>query len=289
MGAALTYARRYALFTLVGIAGEDDVDAPDLLPPEQPTPKRQEPTPSGNARLNGGRQHRSQRIGRQQGYMAHSRSTEPRLDAEASAALRDQLVAELSRLNDSDEAAAWAHRSLSEKNRLITTDVQRIEEAFQARLVAFEVNPAAETGAADKKVEIPRKDTANYQTSSDPKPHLEKVGQRGARFPIDKTVLMLPEPRRIRDRDHVRYVAQQPCLVCGRRPSDAHHLRFVQYRALGSKVSDEFTVPLCRGHHREVHRSGDEAAWWAKTGVNPRLIARVLWRGTHPQGRRPWR
>ena len=31
MGAALTYARRYALFTLVGIAGEDDLDAPDLL------------------------------------------------------------------------------------------------------------------------------------------------------------------------------------------------------------------------------------------------------------------
>jgi hypothetical protein len=287
MGAALTYARRYALFTLVGIAGEDDVDAPDLLPPEQPTPKRQEPTPSGNSQLNGGRQHRSHRIDRPQGHMTHSRSTEPRLDVEASAALRDQLVAELDRLNDSDEAAAWAHRSLKEKNRLTATDAERIEEAFRARLVAFEVNPAAEIRAADKKVENPRKDTANCQTSSDSQPRREKVEQRKARFPIDKTVLMLPEPHRVRDRDHVRYVAQQPCLVCGRRPSDAHHLRFVQYRALGRKVSDEFTVPLCRGHHREVHRSGDEAAWWAKTGVNPRLIARVLWRGTHPQGRRP--
>jgi hypothetical protein len=59
-------------------------------------------------------------------------------------------------------------------------------------------------------------------------------------------------------------------------------LRFAQPPALGRKVSDEFTVPLCRGHHREVHRCGDEAAWWAKTKINPRVIARVLWVGTHP-------
>ena len=78
-------------------------------------------------------------------------------------------------------------------------------------------------------------------------------------------MLALPEPRRVRDREHVRHVTQQPCLICGRRPSDAHHLRFAQSRALSRKVSDEFTVPLCRGHHREVHRSGDEAAWWRKS------------------------
>ena len=82
---------------------------------------------------------------------------------------------------------------------------------------------------------------------------------------IDKSMLALPEPRRVRDREHVRHVTQQPCLICGRRPSDAHHLRFAQSRALSRKVSDEFTVPLCRGHHREVHRSGDEAAWWDKS------------------------
>jgi hypothetical protein len=51
---------------------------------------------------------------------------------------------------------------------------------------------------------------------------------------------------------------------------------------LGRKVSDEFTVPLCRGHHREVHRSGDEAAWWNKTGIDPTAAARVLWLKTHP-------
>ena len=77
-------------------------------------------------------------------------------------------------------------------------------------------------------------------------------------------------------------MAKQPCLVCGRRPSDAHHLRFAQHRALGRKVSDEFTVPLCRGHHREVHGCGDEAAWWIKAGIDPTIPARALWLETHP-------
>jgi hypothetical protein len=77
-------------------------------------------------------------------------------------------------------------------------------------------------------------------------------------------------------------VGKQPCLICGRRPADAHHLRFAQHRALGSKVSDEFTVPLCRGHHREAHRCGDEAAWWKNAGVDPTITARGLWLETHP-------
>ena len=96
----------------------------------------------------------------------------------------------------------------------------------------------------------------------------------------------MPEPRRIRDKDHVRFVAQQPCLICGRQPSDAHHLRFAQNRALGRKVSDEFTVPLCRIHHRAVHRGGDERAWWKEVGIDPSKIARTLWkksRATHGQ------
>lgn len=99
---------------------------------------------------------------------------------------------------------------------------------------------------------------------------------------VDKSVLAFPTSRRIRDRDHVKSVAKQPCLICGRRPADAHHLRFAQSRSLGHKVSDEFTIPLCRGHHREVHRCGDEVAWWKKTGVDPIAAARALWLKTHP-------
>src|SRR6185295_6332148 len=97
---------------------------------------------------------------------------------------------------------------------------------------------------------------------------------------IDKSVLMVSAPKRYRNKDHLRWVAKQPCLICGRKPSDPHHLRFTQPRALGRKVSDEFVVPLCRTHHRLVHRVGNEAAWWKDAGVDPLKIARKLWRST---------
>src|SRR5438034_1804830 len=66
-----------------------------------------------------------------------------------------------------------------------------------------------------------------------------------------------------------------------RRPSDAHHLKFAQPRALGRKVSDEFAVPLCRVHHREVHRSSHEIEWWERYGLTPLPIALALWTQTH--------
>jgi hypothetical protein len=101
---------------------------------------------------------------------------------------------------------------------------------------------------------------------------------------IDKSILAIAEPRRYRNRDHLRFVATKPCLVCGRKPADPHHLRFTQPRALGRKVSDEFVVPLCRGHHREAHRSGNERAWWKAAGVEPLKAARELWRQTRLDG-----
>jgi hypothetical protein len=91
-------------------------------------------------------------------------------------------------------------------------------------------------------------------------------------------VLAVAAPRRYRNRDHLRYVAQQPCLVCGRKPSDPHHLRHLQPRALGRKASDEFVVPLCRIHHRLVHRVGDESAWWRDLGIDPVEVAGKLWK-----------
>ena len=99
---------------------------------------------------------------------------------------------------------------------------------------------------------------------------------------IDKSVLAIPVARRLRDKTHLRFVAKQPCLVCGRQPCDAHHLRFAQSRGLSLKVSDEFTVPLCRAHHRELHRTGRESDWWAKAGLEPISLARKLWLETHP-------
>jgi hypothetical protein len=101
---------------------------------------------------------------------------------------------------------------------------------------------------------------------------------------IDKSTLPLSEPRRYRDRAHLQFVAAQPCLVCGRSPSDPHHLRFMQPRALGRRVSDEFAVPLCRTHHRALHRRGDETAWWTSVDIDPVAVAQRLWHQTRIHG-----
>src|ERR1700722_16305376 len=85
MGAALTYARRYALFTLVGIAGEDDLDAPDLLPPEHQASNSNEPKAGGNGRLNGGHLHAPQRPAARGNGKLQASPTEPPLSPEASA------------------------------------------------------------------------------------------------------------------------------------------------------------------------------------------------------------
>jgi hypothetical protein len=99
---------------------------------------------------------------------------------------------------------------------------------------------------------------------------------------IDKSQLAIAEPKRLRDKAHLKFVASQPCLICGRQPSDPHHLRFAQPRALGLKVSDEFTVPLCRGHHRQLHQAGKEEDWWKTFKVNALEIATSLWEQSHP-------
>ena len=100
---------------------------------------------------------------------------------------------------------------------------------------------------------------------------------------IDKSALPLGEPKRIRDRAHLKFVASQPCLVCGRQPCDPHHLRFAQSRAIGLKVSDEFTVPLCRVHHLQLHQAGNEVQWWEKLNIKPLDTARQIWELSHPQ------
>jgi len=99
---------------------------------------------------------------------------------------------------------------------------------------------------------------------------------------IDKSQLAIAEPKRLRDKAHLKFVASQPCLVCKRQPSDPHHLRFAQPRAIGLKVSDEFTVPLCCGHHRQLHQTDNEVAWWKDLRINSLEIARGLREQTHP-------
>jgi hypothetical protein len=253
LGAALTYARRYALFTLVGIAGEDDMDAPDLAAPAS----QGEPgvAKNGSGALNRAKGDTGRPMMQDGGAMLIP------LDMEASAKLREQLADEINALACNEDATRWAHRRLADKNKLSSTDGKKVEEAFAARLALLPADGDDRApGAARSKT----------------------PARRAGKVAIDKAALTLPEARRVRDREHVRSVAQKPCLICGRRPSDPHHLRYAQSRALGRKVSDEFTVPLCRGHHRELHRFGDEGSWWERHGIDAAVAARALWLESHP-------
>jgi hypothetical protein len=263
MGAALTYARRYALFTLVGIAGEDDLDAQDLPGPSTEAPKKF--TASGN----GSQEIRSARRPVRERNRSGSVSQRLELSAALSASLKDELLRQIDRLSAADDGALWAQRNLAAKNKLAAADARRVEEAFAARLASIATQAVTE-----------HSDQAKITARRPDRGH-----KRRRATGVDKSALVLPTHRRIRDREHVKSVAKQPCLVCGRSPADAHHLRFAQSPALGRKVSDEFTVPLCRGHHREVHRCGDEAAWWRKAGIDPTIAARLLWLKTHPLSR----
>ena len=266
MGAALTYARRYALFTLVGIAGEDDLDAPDLtacgLPGSHELDLRQDRSASresGNGRFWGARKSASAVI----------------LDAGQSAALRDRLVAEVTGLASAESAVAWAAGALPAKNSLIAGDAKMLEAAFEQKLSSLSSSAPSEV--------LTEESAAALEVTEEPQ--APGTGHHQAEG-IDKSLLTIAAPRRDRNREHLRYVTQQACLVCGRRPSDPHHLGFMQPRALGRKVSDEFAVPLCRGHHRAVHRARDERAWWKQADIDPIKIARRLWIQSHGVDRR---
>jgi Rad52/22 family double-strand break repair protein len=138
-----------------------------------------------------------------------------------------------------------------------------------------------------RRQDLVTRDRAQDRRSSEVQPSADTsiVPASPGVFPaqIDKSVLAIAEPKRLRDKAHLRFVASQPCLVCGRQPSDPHHLRFAQPRALGLKVSDEFTVPLCRGHHRQLHQAGNEVAWWENLKISAMPIAKGLWEQTHPK------
>jgi hypothetical protein len=240
LGAALTYARRYALFTLVGIAGEDDLDAPDLstagLSPEDQSAPRTPQRRPGALHQPTTEAEPGKPLPRSDKRARAERFKPPTLSPEASESLRHKLISELEEFGDPEALSSWAQRALPLKNQLATTDAQTVEAAFATRL--------SQIGDAEG-------------------------------------VIAINKPVRERDRDHLRFVAARPCLVCGRSPSDAHHIKFAEQRAMGRKVSDKFAIPICRLHHRELHRRGNERAWWEKQGIDPLAIAATLWARTH--------
>jgi hypothetical protein len=247
MGAALTYARRYALFTLVGIAGEDDLDAPDALI-ESIQPKSSVTRPAKSAPL---------RI--------------PVLSESSSSRLREELLAEIRGLKDEDGLALWAHRRLAAKNTLAADDARILEVAYQTIVDSMQ-NPESPTG-------VPQDRSQDHQAELGAAPS-KTTNSSAARvdpiFPRSK-------PKRHRSKVHLGFVAAQPCVICQRMPCDAHHIKFAEPKALGRKVSDEFTVPLCRQHHHELHRHGNEMAWWTDLQVAPLEIARTLWQSSPVQ------
>jgi hypothetical protein len=250
MGAALTYARRYALFTLVGIAGEDDLDAPDICAPappasgalgnartagsaeaaisDQPATGRGTDRPAGALR----RAARNHGNGRARGG---AKSPSPPLSPDQSAALRDRLLVEIAALPSEDSATEWAQRALVAKNQLTASDAKLLEVAFELRLSAL--LPSERSGSSAGSGSQGPSSFAGDDTIG-PSPGPDDVGNDQPTR-VDKSTLAVSAPRRYRDKAHLRYVAQQPCLLCGRKPSDPHHLRHLQPRALGRKASDE--------------------------------------------------
>ena len=285
MGAALTYARRYALFTLVGIAGEDDLDAPDLAEGG----KADAANKAGVADMEGvavssqpGEERRRATAPRRTEKVARPARTV--LGQEQSAALREKLLADLSQLQSGDQAADWVHKNLAAKNTLITSDADAVEAGFREKLATIEVASAA-------RQEQPHSAPAENPEPSVGKPFITIIEDAVAVTPpvtSDSTgtrrLRVVAKTIRLRDKEHCKFVRTEPCVVCGRTPTEAHHIRFAQPRALGRKVSDEYTVPVCRLHHRDLHSYGDEASWWAGVGIDPLPIALELWRSrlTYP-------
>jgi hypothetical protein len=303
MGAALTYARRYALFTMVGIAGEDDLDAPDGINDQiktlnsvdlianlssAPTPVRASPSRAVNVGVPLVRE---------------------KLGAEESAAIRAQLIQEIEILPD-DDLQSRAIAILKAKNRLSADDAKLVEDAFAARMALQAPLPVALTTTDEltsaptnstppqlspastdavkplRRRGRPRKVKVSAGPAAPPVPSMPTTHespppsthlQTATPAKIDKTELTISELRRHRDKGHLKFVASQPCLVCERSPADAHHLRFAQQRGMGLKVSDEFTVPLCRSCHRQNHQVGDERSWWKAKTSDPLKVAEGLW------------
>jgi hypothetical protein len=338
MGAALTYARRYALFTLVGIAGEDDLDAPELplhfpagqlaspyaaaacaapsaaassaaassaatpsaaapsaaapsaaapsaaapsaAAPSAATPSAATPSAaasstaafspaSPSAKANFARRMRSGR--------AEVSNPPVLLAPDVSQAQCANLLAEIASIASFDAAAEWAKRILPLKNTMVLDHAHQVEAAIEQKLLQFLA------GSAETESTTPG--ASHAVEPSGPQPAASKDGEWLAT--PDRSSLTFGHSPRRRNKAHLKFVASQPCLLCSRTPSDAHHLRFAQPRALGRKVSDEFTVPLCRTHHHQLHQSGNETAWWQAMdqGIDPLEIAKSLWQESHrPNG-----
>ena len=221
MGAALTYARRYALFTLVGIAGEDDLDAPDLNLRAEAVSKREAPA-KGNAASSIGKSESAElepaqidgaeggepkagadalpssrslfnvSVQRRQGDArngARVRPTRLMLGDDESAAQRDRLIADLLQLQSSDDAADWVHKNMPVKNGLTAADADLVGAAFRDRLAVID----AETSAIK---DAPHPATSSGKTElNEPLPDSGGPASLGIREePTDGSIFLCDQP-----------------------------------------------------------------------------------------------
>lgn len=314
MGAALTYARRYALFTLVGIAGEDDLDSLSGYP-ESGMKIRNFSGGSSAESLAGHRKGGSEKLSHDDVIIA----------------TRELCAARIANADSFEQLTELSPSILKAKNKLSTSEAKIVETLFAVRmnelrvsampdenLVGDDIAMHSASMQSPVKIDLTREEGSDASTSrkgnretprlrralktssakskseknkpSDTKGIPDFISGNAALVleltpeatsdrpqKIDKSRLAIGEPRRHRNKEHLKFVGAQPCLICSKSPADAHHLRFAQPRALGRKASDEFVVPLCRAHHRENHRVGREENWWKDKGIDPLKVASDLW------------
>jgi hypothetical protein len=227
------------------LRGEDDSDAPDTSIEPSPTTL---PARDANLQL------------RERPTKGILHKT-PVLDHGPSRQLRDELLVEIGALKDGEDLAVWAHRRLAAKNMLTNNDALLIEDAYRTILEAS--NRVYLDQPAD-----PISKSSNSELSTRVAMIQTEPGSNSSKSIDAQKVTSQSKPTRQRNKAHLTFVSSQPCLICQRTPSDAHHLKFAQPRSLGRKVSDEFTVPLCRDHHLQLHHHGNEAAWWANKAIS---------------------
>ncbi|WP_456765814.1 DUF968 domain-containing protein [Bradyrhizobium sp. USDA 3650] len=149
--------------------------------------------------------------------------------------MRERLLGELQPLALSEDLLAWAKVNLPTKNTLQAADATAVETAYRSRLEASaspEANASNQDSSAADQLR-PLEPIARADVDSE-------VVEVETRHPAP-TLAFPKEPPRKRSKAHLLFVREQPCLICKQSPSDPHHLRFAQPRALGRKVSDEFT------------------------------------------------
>ena len=297
LGAAMTYARRYALFALIGIAGEDDLDAPDL---EIASTREGAVNPT---RPETGRE--ATRAVLRTGPSGPQPSPQARLA---------QLMAEIVAIGSEEELWRWALYRIALKDTLPRELAEIVEQGFARRTDELQRESLTDELQEESSVEGdpedpvepsasgPETSSATVHGGNDPgckrieiKPEGDPLARNlrpASSLPVSAP-LRLPPPRpvpakplRLRDKAHLKAISHYPCLVCGRSPADPHHLRFAQPAALGRKSSDEFVVPLCRLHHDELHRHGDEKAFWESIDIDPLPVALELWAASR-QGASP--